>query len=221
MPPRKAKTRGSLAGAESGAARFRWCGQMTKPLALVVAIAAPLAALTAGTSALSATPARQPVNYMWAIPRVGIADRARQPASNAAAGRGARLSDPLHRPPRPSGVCRRQRRLHQTLQALLRRFQAQRSAVLQSRRESDSDRDRAPARTTTVGPQDLELDVPREADPTYGRQPARHHGSHQATLHPQPAALRKSRPVHRQRIDILRRIRNGNRSGPLLKVLAS
>lgn len=68
MPPRKAKTGGSLAGAETRAARFRWCGQMTKPLALVVAIAAPLAALTAGTSALSATPARQQVNYMWTIP---------------------------------------------------------------------------------------------------------------------------------------------------------
>jgi hypothetical protein len=68
MPPRKAKTRGCPAGAESGAARFRWRGQMKKPLALVVAIAAPLAALTAGTSALSATPARQQVNYLWAIP---------------------------------------------------------------------------------------------------------------------------------------------------------
>jgi hypothetical protein len=44
-------------------------------LALVVAIAAPLAALTAGcggtrprTSTLSVTPARQQINYLWAIP---------------------------------------------------------------------------------------------------------------------------------------------------------
>ena len=69
MPSCKGKTRGCLAGAARGAARFRWCGQMKKPLALVVAIAAPLAALTAGTSALSATSsARQQVNYMWVIP---------------------------------------------------------------------------------------------------------------------------------------------------------
>ena len=69
MSPGKAKTRGRLAGAERGAARFRWYGQVKRPLALVVAIAASLAALTAGTSTLSAaTPARQQLNYMWAIP---------------------------------------------------------------------------------------------------------------------------------------------------------
>jgi hypothetical protein len=50
--------------------------QAVKPLALVVAIAAPLAALTAGcggtrtvTSRLPAvTPARQQINYLWTIP---------------------------------------------------------------------------------------------------------------------------------------------------------
>ena len=69
MSPRKSKTRGCVAGAERAAARYRWCGQMKRPLALVAAIAASLAALTAGTSALSATtPARQQLNYMWAIP---------------------------------------------------------------------------------------------------------------------------------------------------------
>ena len=69
MPPRKAKTRGCPAGTESGAARFRWRGQMKKPLALVIAIAAPLAALAAGTSTLSAaTPTRQQPNYLWTIP---------------------------------------------------------------------------------------------------------------------------------------------------------
>ena len=69
MPPRKAKTRGCPAGTESGAARFRWRGQMKKPLALVVAIAAPLAALTAGTSALSPPPQRASgPNYLWTIP---------------------------------------------------------------------------------------------------------------------------------------------------------
>jgi hypothetical protein len=68
MSPRKAKTGGCLAGAKTRAARFRWCGRMKKPLALMVAIAAPVAALTAGTSALSATTPRQQVNYMWAIP---------------------------------------------------------------------------------------------------------------------------------------------------------
>ena len=71
MSPRKAKSRGCLAGAERGAARFRWYGQVKRPLALVVAIAASLAALTAGTSTPSAaTPARQQLNYMWAIPSV-------------------------------------------------------------------------------------------------------------------------------------------------------
>jgi hypothetical protein len=46
-----------------------------KPLALVVAFAAPLVALTAGcggtrprTSTLSVTPARQQLSYLWAIP---------------------------------------------------------------------------------------------------------------------------------------------------------
>jgi len=69
MSPRKARTRGCLAGAERGAARFRWYGQVKRPFALVAAIAASLAALTAGTSTLSAaTPARQQLNYMWAIP---------------------------------------------------------------------------------------------------------------------------------------------------------
>ena len=69
MSPRKAKTRGCVAGVERAAARYRWCGQMKRPLALVVAIAASLAVLTAGTSALSATTsAPQQLNYMWAIP---------------------------------------------------------------------------------------------------------------------------------------------------------
>ena len=68
MPPRKANTRGCLAGSERDGERVHWYGQMKKPLAGVVAIAA-LAALTAGTSTLSAaTTARQDVNYMWAIP---------------------------------------------------------------------------------------------------------------------------------------------------------
>ena len=69
MSRRKSKTRGCLAGADGGAARFRWYGQVKRPLALVAAIAASVAALTAGTSALSAaTPARLQLNYMWAIP---------------------------------------------------------------------------------------------------------------------------------------------------------
>ena len=68
MPPRKANTRGCVAGSERDGERVRWRGQMKKPLAVVVAIAA-LAALTAGASTLSAaTSARQGVNYMWAIP---------------------------------------------------------------------------------------------------------------------------------------------------------
>jgi hypothetical protein len=69
MSPRKAKTRVCLPGADRGAARFRWYGQVKRPLVFVVAIAASLAALTAGTSMLSAaTPARQQLNFMWAIP---------------------------------------------------------------------------------------------------------------------------------------------------------
>ncbi len=69
MSPRKAKTHGCLVGAERGAARFRWYRQVKRPLVLVVAITASLAALTAGTSTLSvATPARQQLNFMWAIP---------------------------------------------------------------------------------------------------------------------------------------------------------
>ena len=69
MPPRKAKTRGCRAGAETRAARFRWCGQMKKPLALVVAIAAPLAALLVASSTLfAATAPPKQVNYLWSIP---------------------------------------------------------------------------------------------------------------------------------------------------------
>jgi hypothetical protein len=69
MPPRKAKTRGSVAAGKKGATGCRRCGQMKRRLAFVVVIAASLAALTAGTSALSATTsARQQLNYMWAIP---------------------------------------------------------------------------------------------------------------------------------------------------------
>jgi hypothetical protein len=68
MSPRKAKTRGCLADAERGAARFRWCTQLT-PLALVAAIAAGVAALTVGNATPSAaTPASQQLNYLWAIP---------------------------------------------------------------------------------------------------------------------------------------------------------
>lgn len=68
MPPRKANTRGCLAGSQRDEERVRWGGRLKKPLTVVVAIAA-LAALTTGASTLSAaTSAPQDVNYMWAIP---------------------------------------------------------------------------------------------------------------------------------------------------------
>jgi hypothetical protein len=69
MSPRKARTRGCLADAERSAARFRWDGRVKRPVALVGAIAASLVVVAIGTSTLSAaTPARQQLNYMWAIP---------------------------------------------------------------------------------------------------------------------------------------------------------
>ena len=69
MSRRQSRHAGASLVRTGGAPRFRWYGQVKRPLALVAAIVACVAALTAGTSALSAaTPARLQLNYMRAIP---------------------------------------------------------------------------------------------------------------------------------------------------------